>query len=82
MCRYTENFMADIAVQCMDMWDDLEKDAGTALRLMSGLLNFGDKGLGQGTPEGTLSLPWNFQVHSHHLQARSSDPSQISRGTI
>lgn len=52
--------MADIAVQCMDMWDDLEKDAGTALRLMSGLLNFGDKDLGQGTPEGMLILPLNI----------------------
>jgi len=45
--------MADMAVRCMDMWNDLEKDAGTTLRLMTGLLNFGDKDLGQGTPEGT-----------------------------
>jgi sarcosine oxidase / L-pipecolate oxidase len=51
--------MADMAVQCMDMWNDLEKDAGSTLRLMSGLLNFGDKDLGQGTPEGMLRLSLN-----------------------
>ena len=38
---YTEDFMADLAKQSLDIWDELEKDAGTSLRLMSGLLNFG-----------------------------------------
>jgi hypothetical protein len=69
--------MADMAVQCMDMWNDLEKDAGTALRLMSGLLNFGDKDLGQGTPEGTLRLSLNTNLHSHNLQERFWGQSQI-----
>jgi hypothetical protein len=69
--------MADMAVQCMDMWNDLEKDAGTALRLMSGLLNFGDKDLGQGTPEGTLRLSSNTYLHSHNLQERFWGQSQI-----
>ncbi|KAK5996864.1 Putative bifunctional amine oxidase [Cladobotryum mycophilum] len=54
---YTEDFMADLAKEAMDLWDDLEKDAGTALRWMSGLLNFGDKDLGEHTPEGTLLGP-------------------------
>ncbi|OJD38024.1 amine oxidase (flavin-containing) [Diplodia corticola] len=38
---YTENYMANLAKKAMDLWDDLEKDAGTSLRWMSGLLNFG-----------------------------------------
>ncbi|KAG8157375.1 hypothetical protein KVR01_012759 [Diaporthe batatas] len=54
---YTEDFMADLAKKAMDLWDDLEKDSGTSLRLMSGLLNFGDPNFGGSTPEGTLNGP-------------------------
>ncbi|XDG06314.1 hypothetical protein ABKA04_005929 [Annulohypoxylon sp. FPYF3050] len=54
---YTENFMADLALEALDFWDRLEKDSGTSLRLMSGLLNFGDKNYGGNTPEGTLLGP-------------------------
>lgn len=44
--------MADLAKQAIDLWDDLEKDSGTSLRWMSGLLNFGDPNFGGSTPEG------------------------------
>lgn len=43
--------MADLAKEAMDHWDALEKDSGTSLRWMSGLLNFGDKDYGGDTPE-------------------------------
>ncbi|KAM5344621.1 hypothetical protein ACJ41O_013156 [Fusarium nematophilum] len=54
---YTEDFMAELAKDCMDLWDDLEKDAGLSLRWMSGLLNFGDPDFGGDSPEGTLMGP-------------------------
>ncbi|KAI0447286.1 hypothetical protein F4803DRAFT_575455 [Xylaria telfairii] len=54
---YTEDFMADLAKEALNIWDDLEKDSGTSLRWMSGLLNFGDKDYGDNTPEGTLLGP-------------------------
>ncbi|KAM7211207.1 putative peroxisomal sarcosine oxidase [Rhypophila decipiens] len=54
---YTEDFMADLAKDAMELWDDLEQDSGTSLRWMSGLLNFGDKDYGGNTPEGTLLGP-------------------------
>jgi sarcosine oxidase/L-pipecolate oxidase len=54
---YTEDFMADLAKKAMDLWDDLEKDSGTSLRWMSGLLNFGDETVGKESPEGTLKGP-------------------------
>ncbi len=44
--------MADLAKTAMDLWDDLERDSGTSLRWMSGLLNFGDKDFGGDSPEG------------------------------
>ena len=50
---YTENFMADLAYQSMPVWKDLEDEAGKKLRLMTGLLNFGDRDY-DGGPEGTL----------------------------
>ncbi|UKZ79120.1 hypothetical protein TrVFT333_006870 [Trichoderma virens FT-333] len=50
---YTEEFMADLAVEAMGYWDDLERDAGVSLRWMSGLLNFGDEDVGKDTPEVT-----------------------------
>ena len=43
---YTEDFMATLAVQSMSLWDELEADAGEPLRLMTGLLNFGDPNYG------------------------------------
>ncbi|KAI1214155.1 uncharacterized protein F4807DRAFT_406927 [Annulohypoxylon truncatum] len=54
---YTEDVMADLAEKAMGFWDNLEKDSGTILRWMTGLLNFGDKEYGNNTPEGTLLGP-------------------------
>ncbi|KAF3112807.1 hypothetical protein TWF569_010211 [Orbilia oligospora] len=54
---YTEGFMADLAKESMGLWDDLERESSTSLRWMSGLLNFGDKDLGENSPEGTLLDP-------------------------
>lgn len=44
--------MADLAKEAMGHWEDLEKDSGTPLRLMSGLLNYGDPAWTDGSPEG------------------------------
>ena len=41
---YTEDLMADLAVKSMSLWDELEKEANEPLRLMTGLINFGDPG--------------------------------------
>ena len=50
--------MAELATKAMKHWDALEKDAGVSLRWMGGLLNFGDKDMGDDTPEGkALVLP-------------------------
>ncbi|KAF7177495.1 hypothetical protein CNMCM7691_005748 [Aspergillus felis] len=54
---YTEEFMADLALESIDSWKNLEKDAGENLRLMTGLLNFGDPNYRPGGPEGTLLDP-------------------------
>ncbi|KAI0338507.1 FAD/NAD(P)-binding domain-containing protein [Trametopsis cervina] len=54
---YTEDFMATLAVQSMSLWDELEAEAGEPLRMMSGLMNFGDPNYGAGGPEGTLLGP-------------------------
>ncbi|THC88621.1 hypothetical protein EYZ11_011933 [Aspergillus tanneri] len=55
---YTEDYMADLAYAAMSLWDELESDAGDDnLRLMTGLLNFGDPNYGEGGPEGTLMGP-------------------------
>jgi len=53
---YTEDFMATLAYQSMPIWDELERASGEQLRLMSGLLNFGDPDFRAG-PEGTLLGP-------------------------
>jgi sarcosine oxidase / L-pipecolate oxidase len=45
--------MADLAYKSMDIWKELEMDSGTSLRIMSGLLNFGDTTMGENTPEGS-----------------------------
>lgn len=44
--------MAELACKSMGIWNELEMDAGTSLRVMSGLLNFGDTTMGADTPEG------------------------------
>jgi hypothetical protein len=43
---YTEEFMAKLAFQSLPVWDELEEEAGQKLRMMSGLLNFGDRNYG------------------------------------
>ncbi len=53
---YTEDFMADLAYKSLQVWNELEADAGEALRWMSGLLNFGDPNYETG-PEGNLKAP-------------------------
>jgi sarcosine oxidase/L-pipecolate oxidase len=53
---YTQDFMADLAAQSITLWRDLEREAGEALILMSGLLNFGDPAYHDG-PEGNLTDP-------------------------
>ncbi|TBU23610.1 FAD/NAD(P)-binding domain-containing protein [Dichomitus squalens] len=63
---YTEDFMADLAVQCMSLWNELEEEAGEPLRLMTGLLNFGDPKYGEGGPEGTLMDPIR-NLDRHHM---------------
>lgn len=48
---FTEDFMADLAFKAIDIWEELETNAGdSSLRLMSGLLNFGDPEYGLGGP--------------------------------
>ena len=53
---YTEDFMADLAFDSIEIWKQLECDAGEALLWMSGLLNFGDPNYSSG-PEGNLMAP-------------------------
>ena len=53
---YTEDFMANLAFESMQVWKDLESDAGESLIWMSGLLNFGDPNYKSG-PEGNLMAP-------------------------
>ena len=53
---YTEDYMADLAKSSMDLWNELEDDAGEKLREMSGLLNFGDPTYKDG-PQGNLKDP-------------------------
>lgn len=71
---YTEDFMADLAVQSMSLWDQLENEAGEKLRLMTGLLNFGDPDYGAGGPEGTLTGPIpNLKRHGMKYTMLSRD---------
>ena len=53
---YTEDYMADLAKDSIQLWNELESDAGVKLREMSGLLNFGDPTYKNG-PEGNLKGP-------------------------
>ena len=53
---YTQDFMANLAYQSIQVWSALEADAGQALIWMSGLLNFGDPDYRSG-PEGNLLDP-------------------------
>lgn len=70
--------MADLAHKAMEIWDDLEKDAGVSLRSMSGLLNFGDKDYGGDTPEGMSANPslssLTFHRNSYGTQEESRTP--------
>ncbi|MEG5048412.1 FAD-dependent oxidoreductase [Microcoleus sp. B4-C1] len=53
---YTEDYMADLAYQTINLWKELESDAAEQLILMTGLLNFGDPDYQMG-PEGNLTDP-------------------------
>lgn len=53
---YTQDFMANLAFQSLELWQELEADAGQSLIWMSGLLNFGDPNYQSG-PEGNLTAP-------------------------
>ena len=55
--------MAKLAYDAIGLWDALEADCGDALRLMSGLLNFGDPDYVAG-PEGML----NYSSISTYLE--------------
>jgi sarcosine oxidase/L-pipecolate oxidase len=66
--RYTEDYLADLAKDALDIWDELESDAGVSLRWMGGLLNFGDPNWGSGSPEGI----WLWQFLSRQLLNKAS----------
>eukprot|EP00731_Ephydatia_muelleri_P010531 Em0005g1117a len=53
---YTEDFMADLAKESIQLWRDLEAEAGVDLIMLTGLLNFGDPDYVDG-PEGNLLGP-------------------------
>jgi len=53
---YTEDFMADLTFESMELWNELESAAGESLIWMNGLLNFGDPNYKMG-PEGNLMEP-------------------------
>lgn len=53
---YTEDFMADLAKDSIQLWKDLEAEAGVELIVRTGLLNFGDPDYVDG-PEGNLLSP-------------------------
>ena len=53
---YKEEYMAKLAHSTIQLWKDLEADAGETLILMTGLLNFGNP-LYDGGPEGNLMSP-------------------------
>ncbi|KAF8178491.1 FAD/NAD(P)-binding domain-containing protein, partial [Pholiota molesta] len=73
---YTEDFMADLAVQAMGLWDELEAEAECQLRHMSGLLNFGDPTYTDG-PEGTLEGPIpNLKRHKMEYRQLTRDEIQ------
>lgn len=60
--------MANLAFIAMDLWKELEKDAGDdSLRVMTGLLNFGDPEYGAGGPEGSSRKP-NSRVSADCVQ--------------
>jgi sarcosine oxidase / L-pipecolate oxidase len=53
---YTQDFMANLAFESINAWQELESDSGQALIWMNGLLNFGDPNYQSG-PEGNLLAP-------------------------
>ncbi|KAJ6577173.1 FAD/NAD(P)-binding domain-containing protein [Mycena capillaripes] len=73
---YTEDFMATLAVQSMSLWDELEREAGEPLRMMTGLLNFGDPHYGEGGPEGTLLGPIP-NLEKHNMKYTELDRDEI-----
>ena len=75
---YTEDFMADLAVKAMDLWKALEEEAGEELRLMTGLLNFGDPDYGAGGPEGTLTGPIP-NLDRHNMKYRKLTRDEIEK---
>lgn len=71
---YTEDHYARLAKECLGDWANMEHQLGLgteALRLKSGLLNFGQAELGSGSPEGTLLEPTmnlqNYQMAYSYL---------------
>ena len=53
---YTEDFMANLAKESIQLWNELEAEAGVKLIMKTGLLNFGDPTYEDG-PEGNLLDP-------------------------
>lgn len=50
--------MADLAHDAIQIWEQFERDAGDdSVRLMSGLLNFGNPDYGADGPEGISYMP-------------------------
>jgi sarcosine oxidase / L-pipecolate oxidase len=72
---YTEDFMADFAKESIDLWRELESDAGESLILMTGLLNFGDPNY-QGGPEGNITAPIK-NLERLHMPYRELNAKQI-----
>ncbi|KAF8593828.1 FAD/NAD(P)-binding domain-containing protein [Ceratobasidium sp. AG-I] len=76
---YTEGFMADLAAKAMLLWDQLENEAGEKLRLMTGLLNFGDPKYDSGIPEGTLKGP-KKNLDAHKMRYKELTRDQLEEG--
>ncbi|MCJ1393281.1 hypothetical protein MMC18_006153 [Xylographa bjoerkii] len=80
---YTECYMAQLAYDAMGMWDDLERDCGDSLRLMSGLLNFGDPDYGEGGPEGMfITLSSTLKGPKDNLQERGMAFKEYTKDQI
>jgi sarcosine oxidase/L-pipecolate oxidase len=72
--------MAEMAHESLSMWNELEQDAGEALRLMTGLLNFGDPEYGAGGPEGKCSDNTNITIRHMHLCRHIDGANRESAG--
>jgi len=72
--------MANLAYKSLKIWDELERDAGdNNLRLMTGLLNFGDPDYGKGGPEGIGTL--SISIAIAHYPRNPNGPDQESGQT-